>query len=161
MLKKTVSIVSLSLLVLSCGESAESIEGSIEGEVDELVDEMQDEISPSEDVETEMSEYEKGWEAFKMAVTNGDNAGISSMTRSKDVDVGMLMLVLSPKMLDQLKATSFRDLIATDANGTDQLEFHAEETGIDEDGNEIGSAIMIYFSKGDNKLVLDDFIAAG
>ena len=159
MLIKTLSIVSLSLLIVSCGDQSEAIENSLDEVVNEMEEDLEEEIS---DEVLEVSQYEIDWESLKEAISKGDVDAINSMVSGDEFDVDMFLMVMHDLVLfGKMKATAFFELSTTDVNGTDQLEFSAEESSIDEDGNEVGSAIMIYLSKGETNLKLDSFVAAG
>jgi len=120
------------------------------------------ETTESIDVVDSKYNYDKDWEIFKEAVLNKDISGIGAFAGSDAVDAEEVLLYLSSDYaLNVLKKTTYSDLKTVDENGEIYLEFSVIETGTDEDGNEIGSSVKLYFSQGDPSLVLEYYLVAG
>lgn len=160
----------LVMLVSSCGDEVKESDNTTTHETEstsikEEVVEIEENTDDSKTVEEEIIskyKYDKDWDAFKEAVTNEDIQGMSAFAGSDEIDSeDLLMLLSTDYVLEVLKKTTYEDLTAVDQDGEIMLEFSAEETWIDEDGNEVGSAVMLYFSQGDPSLVLEYYIAAG
>ncbi len=149
MTAKILILATMFFLMVSCGETKKPLNTT---------------TTPTEVLTEEakpINSYEKEWETFKKAVLTKDIKGISAFASSDAVDAEALLEALSGEnFLDTLKETSFNDLTVTKSEQGESLEFHAEVTGTDDEGNEVGSGVTIYFSKGKH-LELDYFIAAG
>tara|TARA_B110000091_G_C13672456_1_gene414330 strand:- start:189 stop:683 length:495 start_codon:yes stop_codon:yes gene_type:complete len=116
-------------------------------------------------VETELEsryKYDKEWEVFKEALLNKDIKGVSAFASSDAIDAEALIIVMDNEMfLQKLRETKYEDLEVNDTKLGVSIEFHVIEAGMDSDGNEVGSAITIFFTEGEQFLELDYFIATG
>ena len=158
-------------LLGSCGNETEA--NTDHSAPTEEVANEEEEISVSEELEETESEeeeeeiiskynYDLDWNTFKEAVFNKDVIGMSSYAGSDEIDSEELLMFLSDEpYLDILENTTYEDLKVVEQDGEAMLEFSASETGVDEDGNEVGSAVMLYFSQGDPSLVLEYYLVAG
>ncbi|MDG1477639.1 MAG: hypothetical protein P8Q14_10870 [Vicingaceae bacterium] len=117
----------------------------------------------NKEVETESKyQYDKEWEVFKEAVINKDIKGVAAFASSDAIDAEFLITVMDNEiLLQKLRETKYEDLKVNETEQGVSLEFYAIETTIDEDGNEVGSAISIFFTEGDQFLELDYFVVAG
>jgi hypothetical protein len=155
MIKKFISPIALSLILISCTEA--TITDPDSSEIVEIEDE-----AIIEEEEDDMAIYAKDWEKFKTAVANNDMKGVSAFASSDEVDAETLLMVLSVEpYISALAGTKFEDMKVNNLDEGRAFEFYAEETGVDDEGNEVGSSVTIYFTLGDNGLELDYFIAAG
>jgi hypothetical protein len=161
---------SLILLNTSCGDAVDvSVDVTPETISTESGIEVSTEINDTELTENEVKEeivskynYDLDWEAFKEAVVNKDIQGMSAFAGSDEIDSEELLMLLSAEpYLEAIKNATYEDLKTVDQDGEILLEFSAEESGVDEDGNELESAVMLYFSQGDPSLVLEYYLAAG
>ena len=112
--------------------------------------------------------WEGYWIKFQMAVANNDKEAIAEMTEfgnllsRSDFD-DYYDIYFSQEMKEIIANTKAADVPLVD----DAMEFPEgrvishEETGYDEEGNEMGSAIMLYFGKKDDAFKLLMFFAAG
>jgi len=106
-------------------------------------------------------QYDKEWEVFKEAILNKDIKGVSAFASSDAIDAEALIMVMDNEVfLQKLKETKYEDLVVNETDVGISIEFHAIETAIDADGNEVGSAITIFFTEGEQFLELDYFFAA-
>jgi hypothetical protein len=107
-------------------------------------------------------QYDKEWEVFKEAILNKDVKGVAAFASSDAVDAEALIMVMDNEiLLQKLRETKYDDLTVSTTDLGASIEFHAIESIIDEEGNEIGSAITIFFTEGEQFLELDYFVAAG
>lgn len=148
----------LIIVSLSCKNTTE--DQPKEKEINK-VEQEQKAVVEREEVESNY-QYDKEWEVFKEAVINKDIKGVSAFASSDAVDAEFLITVMDNEiLLQKLKNTKYEDLEVNETELGVSVEFHAIETTIDEDGNEIGSAITIFFTEGDQFLELDYFVVAG
>lgn len=170
-MKKTIlTSLTLGLILMSCGSDVNNevkesiITETAKTEVEEVLEivDTEESVDPVEDEIVSRYNYDLDWDVFKEAVLNNDIQGVSAFAGSDEVDAETLIMLLSDDFYkEKLKNTSYEDLNTVDQDGEMMLEFSASETGVDEDGNEVGSAVMIYFSQGDPSLVLEYYLAAG
>lgn len=107
-------------------------------------------------------QYDKEWEVFKEAILNKDIKGVAAFASSDAVDAEALIVVMDNEvLLQKLRETKYEDLTVNTTDLGVSIEFHAIESTVDEEGNEIGSAITIFFTEGEQFLELDYFVAAG
>ncbi len=107
-------------------------------------------------------DYEADFEAFKDAIVKKDKETIDFMNKADGTDADLLLLYFEdPAFLKQLKATKYSDLTLSDFNGTPVLEFSAEVSGSDEEGNEYESGVFLYFEESGSGLKLVNVLAAG
>ena len=70
-------------------------------------------------------------------------------------------MISDPNLIKALKATKYEDLKSEEQNGEQVLTFYYEETGTDDEGNEVGMSISIYLHQGDPNLKIWYVLAAG
>lgn len=159
-------LILILITIISCNNSSENVpkETAIHSSEDSTAIEnveKKDE-APIEVVTESKYQYDKEWEVFKKAVINKDIKGVSVFASSDAVDAEFLINVMDNEIFHQkLKETKYEDLTVNVTDSGVSIEFHAVETAIDEDGNEVGSAITIYFTEGEQFLELDYFVVAG
>lgn len=161
------TIFTLGLVMAACGEAgpAADVDAPV-NDVPAVTDTASQTVDPNpvdDGGVVSRYQYDKEWDLLKEALLNKDKEGIAAFVKNTDeVDIDMLLMVMDNEpFMNQLKTTTFADLQVEDTDKGVQLSFHAEETGMDDEGNEVGSAITIYFIQGEPSLELVHFIAAG
>ena len=160
----------LSTGFISCSESSSKEEpgvknSHVDSTVVESVIEKTEEIEVVEEVDEVVEsryQYDKDWERFKEAVVAKDIRGVSAFASSDAIDAEILIDAFSdPEFLEMLKVATYEDL-ETNTDGPEVLlVFSAAVSGSDEEGNEYESGLYLYFSQGEQSLMLENFLAAG
>jgi len=157
----------LLLAIFSCNnttkdQSTENDIKKIEKVKDLANKEVEKEIVPEKVEKESKYQYDKEWDIFKEAVINKDIKGVAAFASSDAIDAEFLITVMDNEiLLQKLRETKYENLKVNETELGVSLEFYAIETAIDEDGNEVGSAISIFFTEGDQFLELDYFVVAG
>ena len=117
---------------------------------------------PKEGLRSSRYHYDEDFEVFKIAVINKDIQAVSAFATSDVIDAEMLIEAFNdPDFLTLLKAATYDDL-TTDTNGEEiLLVFSATIQGDAGNGEVFESGLYLYFSHGDNGLMLENFLAAG
>lgn len=106
--------------------------------------------------------YDQDWESIKEALISKDAAKIQDWIHEDKVKADDLTWMISdPNLVKALKATKYEDLKSEEQNGEQVLTFYYEETGTDDEGNEVGMSISIYLHQGDPNLKIWYVLAAG
>jgi len=146
-IRLTIFMFAIALFAISCGSSSKNSESSTE--------------TKTENTTSVETKYENDWETFKKAVVNKDIPGMGAFASSDAVDSEMLLTILSDAdFLQILKNTKYKDLKEVTNDGGKFLEFNASIKGTDGE-YEYESSISIYFSKAEDGLKLDYYLAAG
>jgi hypothetical protein len=155
----------LLITIVSCENTAiEQSPETVQSENSSKV-KIVEEVPELEFIEPEIESsyhYDDEWEVFKEAIINKDIKGVSAFASSDVIDAEALIMVMDNEIfLKKLKETKYKDLEVNETELGISIEFHAIETAIDENGNEVGSAVTIFFTEGERFLELDYFVAAG
>lgn len=122
------------------------------------------EIYPSKTSRFEMQrfDYEADFDAFKEAVIDKDKETIDFMNQAEGTDADLILLYFEdPELMAQLKNANYEDLEVGDFNGVVALILKAYVTGEDEEGNETGSGVSLFFEESGSGLKLIYVFAAG
>ena len=106
-------------------------------------------------------DYAKDWEDFKAAVIKKDLKGVEKFFKNDELSAQGLVDLVFPDVEAALKKTTYSDLKDGDYDGTPVIQFIYEESGMDEEGNEMGMAIYFYFTKPAEGLRMIAYSAAG
>lgn len=105
-------------------------------------------------------DYSDDWGAFKSAIINKNLDGMK-MYMQADIDAQNLLDMMSPEALTDMEDTKYDQLKNSDYNGKKVKEWDFQESGVDEDGNEVGSGLFYYFEEQKEGLRLIGILAAG
>ena len=105
-------------------------------------------------------DYSDDWGAFKSALINKNLDGMK-MYMQNDIDPQNLLDMMSPEAITDMENTKYDQLKDSDYNGKKVKEWSFEESGVDEDGNEVGSGLFYYFEEQKDGLRLIGLLAAG
>lgn len=105
-------------------------------------------------------DYSDDWGAFKSAIINKNLDGMKMYIQG-DIDPQNLLDMLSPESLSDMENTKYAQLKDSDYNGKKVKEWSYEESGVDEDGNEVGSGLFYYLEEQKEGLRLIGILAAG
>jgi len=169
-MKRKVNYLVLSAIgigMVSCGGDEEVTPTNDKAEmIDSAIVESVKVIDPPEEHIDKIIEsrfhYDEDWDRFKEAVISKNIQGVSAFASSDAIDAELLVDAFSDSdFLEQLRVATYDDL-TTDIEGEEVLlVFSATMSGSDEEGNEYESGVYLYFSQGENSLLLENFLAAG
>ena len=93
---------------------------------------------------------------------NKDLKSVAAFSGSDAVDAEMLIMFFEEsKLAEQLKASTYDDLTVDTQGEEVTLQFTAHETGVNDEGHEVGSAITIVLIQGEPNLEIVNVLAAG
>ena len=173
MIKKVTTVLALSLILASCGqnkeeeikqESKKETEAPAKVKEEDRVEkkEIKEQLKqPEQEVQSRYA-YDQDWEAIKTAILNKDLKGVAAFSGSDAVDAEMLIMFFEEsKLAEQLKASTYDDLTVDTQGEEVTLQFTAHETGVNDEGHEVGSAITIVLIQGEPNLEIVNVLAAG
>jgi hypothetical protein len=105
-------------------------------------------------------DYSDDWGAFKSAMINKNIDGMKMYMQS-DIDAQNILDMLSPEAITDMENTKYDQLKVSDYNGKAVKEWSFEESGVDEEGNEVGSGLFFYMEEQKEGLRLIGMLAAG
>lgn len=105
--------------------------------------------------------YDKDWEIIKTAIIKKDIEGIKDWLNPEVDAENFIETCQSDFFLKAIKKAKYEDLKVVEKDGETFLVFSASETGVAEDGQEIGSAIEINMLQGEPSLKIESMNAAG
>jgi hypothetical protein len=105
-------------------------------------------------------DYSDDWGAFKSAIINKNLDGMK-MYMENDLDPQNLLDMMAPEALTDMENTSYKQLKDSDYNGKKVKEWDFQESGVDEDGNEVGTGLFYYLEEQKEGLRLIGILAAG
>jgi hypothetical protein len=105
-------------------------------------------------------DYSDDWGAFKSAIVNKNLDGMKMYIQG-DIDPQNLLDMLSPESLTDMENTKYDQLKNSDYNGKKVKEWSFEESGVDDEGNEVGSGLFYYLEEQKEGLRLIGILAAG
>lgn len=161
-LNKIISLFVCFIVLLSCSDDHTEMNS-------DSVEKMTKEIANSdtlieivEESEEEINKYEVDFENYKLALEENDTSLLYKYNESDETDIETLLMLFSDSFfMDALKNTKYNELIKVNRDEQELLEFSVQQTEYDEDGNEVGAAVFLYFIESENKLLLHSYLAAG
>lgn len=105
-------------------------------------------------------DYSDDWGAFKSAVINKNIDGMKMYIKG-DTDPQNLLDMMDADAVADMENTTYKQLKDTDYNGIKVKEWSYEVSGVDEEGNEVGSGLFYYFEEQKEGLRLIGILAAG
>ncbi len=105
-------------------------------------------------------DFADDWGAFRSAVVNKSVEGMA-MYVIADIDPQNLLDMMGPEAITDMQNTEYKQLKDSDYNGKKVKEWDFQESGVDEDGNEVGSGLFYYFEEQKEGLRLIGILAAG
>jgi hypothetical protein len=106
-------------------------------------------------------DYAGEWAAFQSAMAKKDLDHINAFIQVESLTAQNLMDMCPPEFYPDLARTAYADLKETDYDGIGVKEYSYQETGVDEEGNEVGMGLFFYFQEKEEGLRLVGFLAAG
>lgn len=147
--------------VIESGEQEASIPKPV-AEKEAATPEVKDENIAADDQIQGRYAYDQDWEMIKEALISQDANKIKDWIHEDKVKADDLTWMFSdPNLIKAMKATKYKDLKTEEQNGEMVLTFYYEETGTDDEGNEVGMSISLYLHQGDPNLKIWYVIAAG
>ncbi len=156
-MKNQFIIILFTLFLYSCHTSPTEIPTVEEG-MEEVVDIR---------TEPDYADWETFWTTFQKAAADDDKATIAGMTLfgnhiQEEFFNDNYTVFFGQEMKEIIAKTQASDVEKVhDMEFPDGRSITYEEFDIDEDGNEVGSALMIYFGKQDGIFKIMMFFAAG
>ncbi|MCB9232071.1 MAG: hypothetical protein H6581_10430 [Bacteroidia bacterium] len=120
-----------------------------------------EQISMPQPVTPDLSQYINDWSDFKTAYERKDVKGLQALISGDEIDAQNLLDMSSPEVVVAMGGTDYDLLKDSDYNGIRVKEFGYEETGYDDEGNEMGMALFFYFEEQEQGLRLIGYLAAG
>ena len=105
-------------------------------------------------------DYSDDWMAFKSAVINKNIDGMKKYMES-DIDAQNILDMMNAKAIEDMENTSYDQLKVSDYNGKAVKEWDFQESGVDEEGNEVGSGLFFYMEEQKEGLKMIGLLAAG
>ena len=154
---KFFTMLSFSLLLASCGATAEPTEAT------ETITTNPDTVQTEENFDIgESSGYASDWGLFRGAVSENNLEDFKLFMGADISDPESLLMSLQEEwVLTKLVETPYEDLTVSDYNGTPVKEFSASVEGSDDEGNIYESGIYLYFEEGPEGLKLVNVLMAG
>ncbi|HEX2898704.1 MAG TPA: hypothetical protein VHS96_03185, partial [Bacteroidia bacterium] len=105
-------------------------------------------------------DYADDWGAFKSALINKNIDGMKMYMQS-DIDAQNILDMMSPEAILDMENTQYDQLKVSDYNGKAVKEWDFQESGVDEEGNEVGSGLFFYMEEQKEGLKMIGLLAAG
>jgi hypothetical protein len=105
--------------------------------------------------------YSDDWGAFKSAVMNRSTEGMEYYMKLEGTDAQNLLDMMDETVVNAMFETEYSKLKDSDYNGNKVKEWDYQETGVDDEGNEVGMGLFFYFQEQKEGLRLIGFLAAG
>lgn len=159
MMKKIISplLFTCSLLVFSCGNPQNKVVQQDKGVPKDKVIQKET-ISEPEEKE---NKYESDWKLFQKSIATNDYGAIEKMMAIEGTNFESISYAFDDSLKKKLAATPYDKLEESDFEGIPVKEFSFEESSINDEGHEVGSAIFLYFQETESGLKLVNFLAAG
>jgi hypothetical protein len=105
-------------------------------------------------------DYSDDWMAFKSAVINKNIDGMKMYMQS-DIDPQNILDMMDAEAIADMENTSYQQLKVSDYNGKAVKEWDYQVSGVDEEGNEVGSGLFFYMEEQKEGLKMIGILAAG
>lgn len=161
-LNNVVLIIGCIIVLISCSNDNSIVNSEIKEEITNEVINSDTLIEVIEESEEEINKYKVDFENYKLALEENDTSFLYRYNESDETDIETLLMLFSdPFFMDALKNTEYKELTKVKRDEQELLEFSVQQIDYDEEGNEVGAAVFLYFKESKNKLLLHSYLAAG